>query len=149
MEFQQSCAGFCAWLGIPALVALVILIRTGLWGLWVFPESHPALRLVCGYGPFFWAFGVVAALVRTLVLNTGVSYEINATRLVRRQGRQVLTMKLDKAYVTRSPDKIFPRLRVSDGRREFAIQAIFMPRFEEFANLLEVGSRMRRSEEKL
>ena len=126
-----------------------MLIRTGLWGLWVFPESQFGLRLACGYGPLLWALALVVGLWRTVSMNRGVCYEITATRLVRRQGNRVQSMRLSKTYITRQASRLFPWLRASDGEQDFAIQALFLPRFEEFANLLEVGSRIRRSEETL
>ncbi len=149
MEFPQSCARFWKWLGIPAFVAIFVLTRTGLWGLWVFPESQFGLRLAFGFGPLLWALGLVAFLCRMVWLNQGVCYEITATRLVRRQGGRVQSMKLSKTYVNRQSGRFFPWLRISDGQQGFSIQALFMPRYEEFANLLEVGSRIRRSEETL
>lgn len=147
--FHQAPGKYLLILGLPTLLTLVVLVRLGLWGLWVFPESQMNLRLALGYGPFVWAALLAAAVLWPAWSSKSVVYEITPTRLVRRRGSEVVSMQLDRLYVNRGTEKLLPRLRISDGRREMRVHAVFMPRYAEFANMLEAGSRIRRSEEKL
>lgn len=146
-SFRQSPGRYLIVLGLPTALTLVVLIRLGLWGLWVFPESQMTLRLALGYGPFLWGILLTAAILWPAWTSKSVVYEITPTRLIQRSGNKVMAMPLDKLYVNRGTEKLLPRLRISDGRREIRVHAVFMPQYTEFANMLEAGSRIRRSED--
>jgi len=146
-SFRQSPRRYLVVLGLPTALTLIVLTRLGLWGLWVFPESQMEMRLALGYGPFLWGILLTAAVLWPVWRAKSIVYEITPTRLVQRCGNKILTMPLDKLYVNRGTEKILPRLRISDGRREVRVHAVFMPQYAEFANMLEAGSRIRRSED--
>jgi len=145
--FHQSPGRYLVVLGLPTALNLVLLIRLGLWGLWVFPESQMGLRLALGYGPFLWGILLTGAVLWPAWKSRFILYEITPTRLVQRFGNKVLSMPLDKLYVNRGTEKLLPRLRISDGRRELRVHALFMPQYREFASMLEAGTRIRRSED--
>lgn len=148
-EYPQSVLGFWLFLGPPAALSAAMLVHLGQWGLGAFPASSPALRLALGYGPFLWAGGLLLVLAWVGWSQAGVTWELAPTRLARIRGPDRYEIRLDRAYVSRSPSTVFPNAVLSDGQRQFTVLALFLPRFGEFVNLVEAGSRIRRAEQTL
>jgi len=147
-EFPQSILLFWTWFGPPALVTAVMLGRLGLWGLWVFAPAHPAMRMLYGYGPLLLAGVILLALLWTSVLQRGVVYEVTPSSLVRRQGRSRRPIRLDGLFVSRNRDGGVDWVRLSSKEAQFLVLRVFMPKFDDFASLVEAGSRIRRNKER-
>lgn len=138
--FQADMKKFSVLAAI-ALAVAALMVRTGLWGLRVFPPEvrDPLMRTLAGYLPMVMAGIIVGGLVISYLQAARRVLVITPRALLYKKGRKQMVIPWEKAFFGPPAHwkKRFRTAVVSDGLHFIRFEEFFFPRFEEMCRLIE------------